>query len=211
MGTAKEKYPTFVSPALKLTFAFLNKPRQYQGKGDFAYSCQANLTGQDAADLEKFVGQQIEEAKQRFKTRKVANSPISEAEDEDGKAIPDTITVKFKVSATMEVGGGRTWDRKPAFFDAAGKPIQPEPSIGPGTVCKVSYQVYLWKTGNGAGVTLQPQALQITELVEFKPRERDAEGYGFAPTEGYTAPPVGEGEESGIGDDCNDGGEGQDF
>ncbi len=59
---------------------------------------------------------------------------------------------------------GQLWDRKPTLFDAALKPIQVNPWGG--TTMVVSMSVYCWNAAGKSGVSLQPVAIQIIDLVE---------------------------------------------
>jgi hypothetical protein len=183
MAKQKRKIPTFTSPIGTLVYPFLIKARDYKGDEKFAYSTKLVLTGEEAAAFEKFVDEQLEIAKADHGTKKVANCPYDEHKDDDDNVIEGATAFKFKVAARTETKNG-TWDRRPAIFDSAGTPIVPLPRIGSGTQARVSFQVYRWKNPSGAGVTLQPVAVQVIRLVEFGGNSRTADEYGFGAVEG---------------------------
>ena len=103
-------------------------------------------------------------------------------EDEEGNETGNyVLKLRVKNKNTRE---GDVWDRKPAQFSASGKPIKVNPYGG--TVMKVSIEAYAWKTPTGGkGLSLQPLAIQVFELVEGQ--GGSASNYGFAAEEGYEA------------------------
>jgi len=89
------------------------------------------------------------------------------------------VVIKFRVKNKM-TKKGELWDRRPAQFDAKGKPITNPKSVGGGTELIVSFEVYQWQSPTGGkGISLQPEAVQILKLVEFN-SQKDASAYGFA-------------------------------
>lgn len=109
---------------------------------------------------------EVESMKREGKKTKKGNLPII-INEEDG-----TATFKFKVKAEGKFG-----NRQPAFADAGGKAIDPLP-IGGGSKLRVRFEPYTWMVSStGAGITLQPKAIQV---VDFKPKG----GGGFDAVEG---------------------------
>lgn len=104
--------------------------------------------------------------------------------DEDGEP---TGQVLFKLRVKNKLRkDGEIWDRKPKLFDAS---LTPCPNANPfgGSTMAVSAEAYAWSTKDGRkGVSLQPLAVQIVNLVEGKDNA-DAGGFGFEATEGFVA------------------------
>lgn len=94
------------------------------------------------------------------------------------------IVVKMRVKNKISKRTGELWDRRPAQFDARGKPIATPKKVGGGTEMIVSVEPYCWVNGATKGVSLQPLAIQIIKLVEWN-SQRDAAAYGFGEEEGY--------------------------
>lgn len=103
--------------------------------------------------------------------------------DEDGEP---TGKVLFKLRVKNKLSrDGSVWDRKPKMFDAALTPCNSANPYG-GSKMAVNFEAYAWSTKDGKkGVSLQPVAVQIVELVSGK--QGDAGDFGFAATEGFVA------------------------
>lgn len=110
-----------------------------------------------------------------------------------------SVVLKLRVKNKISKRSGELWDRRPAQFDAKGRPIGTPKQVGGGTVMIVSFEPYCWVNGATKGVSLQPLAIQIIELKEWN-NERDASAYGFGEEEGYEAEDGGFGDET-AGDD----------
>jgi hypothetical protein len=68
---------------------------------------------------------------------------------------------------------------KPRLYDAAGKPITGDVSVGGGSVIKVSGAFGPYNKGANTGVALYLNAVQIINLVEFSSSPFGAEEGGF--------------------------------
>lgn len=101
--------------------------------------------------------------------------------DEDGE---ETGNVVFKLRVKNKITRkGELWDRRPAQFDARGKPIRNPKRVGGGSELIVSFEVYLWQTPTGGkGMSLQPEAVQIISLEEYD-GTKSADSYGFGAVE----------------------------
>jgi hypothetical protein len=76
---------------------------------------------------------------------------------------------------------GELFSRQPKMFDASGQAVTE--NIGGGSKLKVAVVPYFWYTASlGAGITLQPKAVQILDLVTWS-SGGTAEAYGFEVTE----------------------------
>lgn len=165
------KRKRFVTPVGKIIFPWIIEPRDYQGNGKFAYSCSLDLEGEDAAQLAALVDAEIEEARARFNTNKVFSTPYGPATDRQKEEIPGVTRFKFKVGASAETKNGQQWDRKPTLVDCDRNPIVAKTfddlPLGAGSLVRIAFTPYPWKNPGGVGVTLQPVAVQVLELVRF--------------------------------------------
>jgi len=155
-------------------YPWLNKPDTKFDEGG-VYSVNLELSAEDAADFiaaidEQFTefvaGKKVELKKQNLKLH---GFPW---EENDG-----TVMFKFKVKAQGKTKKGEVFERKPRLFDAQGDALVA--NVGGGSKVKVCCQPYFWYTASlGAGVTLQPKAVQVLELHTYG--GSSAKGFGFA-------------------------------
>lgn len=121
--------------------------------------------------------------------------------DEDGEETGNVV-LKLRVKNKITKKGD-LWDRRPAQFDAKGKPIAGAKNVGGGTVMLVAGEVYLWETPSGGkGMSLQPEAVQLIDLKEFS-GQKSAGEFGFGQEDGYTDD--GDDDDHGFGDESDDG------
>ena len=135
------------------------------------------------------------------KAAPVAANPMfmNEVDKETGE---DTGRVIFKLRVKNRMTKrGDVWDRQPKVFDAKGNMLSDIPNIGGGSVLKVFFEIYEWKTPDGKpGVSLQPIKVQLLELQEFSGGDTDNP---FDEEEGFTAETLSEDGDDG-GDDPED-------
>lgn len=87
------------------------------------------------------------------------------------------IQIKMRVPATFKGKDGEFISRQPKIFGADGQPL--EANIGGGSKIKVAVVPYCWYTASlGAGITLQPKAVQVLDLVTWGDGG-SAVSYGF--------------------------------
>jgi len=116
---------------------------------------------------------------------KVAPLPVYVVEDDEGNKTNE-VKIRFKVKSKITSRKtGQTWERKPKLFDAKGAVYQGEDIIGSGSKLRVSAEVYAWKSSFGVGVSLQPIAVQILDLVPFTGAGGSADSFGFDVEEGF--------------------------
>jgi hypothetical protein len=85
--------------------------------------------------------------------------------------------LKLKVKAMGKNKEGETFSRQPKLFGSDGQPL--EANIGGGSKLKVAVIPYCWYTASlGAGITLQPKAVQVLDLVTWGDGG-SASAYGF--------------------------------
>ena len=156
-----------ISPVGKLVYPYLNQPRQYQGKGKFAYDTALDVEGEEGETFARWIEEYAADYAKRVGKRSInIESLVMPAIDREKEEIANTLRFRFKI-AVLETKQG-TWDRKPAFYQADGTPYDPEPTIGGGTVAQIAFTIYEWQSGPNRGMTLQPEGILIHELVERK-------------------------------------------
>lgn len=112
------------------------------------------------------------EPKKAFKPLKFADSSIVTNEE------TGAVTISFKMKASgVSKKTGNPWTRKPAVFDAAGKPLAADVQVGGGSKVKVAYELSTFSTAIGVGASLRLEAVQVIELVQFG--QGDATYFGF--------------------------------
>jgi hypothetical protein len=205
-----EKYkpnPKFTTPKGVFKFPRLNEPdTKFNKNGE--YSVKLIVPMAEAKALADKLAPAFDAAKlegeTRFKELPVAsrkklgeltvNPLFTEVFDEETEEPTGEVTFNFKMTASgVSKKTNKPWSRKPAIFDATGKPMVNAPSIWGGTVGKVSFEVVpYWNAAAGAcGLSLRLQAVQVIDLVSGG--GRSAGEYGFGEEEGYAHDPSGEG------------------
>lgn len=102
-----------------------------------------------------------------------------EVDEETGE---ETGNVVFKCSVkNVRRRDGELWDRRPKQFDAKMNPVDLNPYGG--TELYVSASIYEWSAGGKKGVSLQPLAVQIINLVEGG--ASSGENFGFQKQDGF--------------------------
>ena len=159
-------------------YPWLNKPdTKFDSDGVYKVDLAFDKKS-DIAELHKLCAEAVKDAAIRNKTKKMAKLPIfEEVDDQENKT--GRWIVRCKVKCRPD------WDRKPKLFDASGKRI--DVNVGGGTVMKANVELYVWDSRlDGVGVTLQPRAIQIIDLVESE-IGGSAETYGFVEEEGFVS------------------------
>lgn len=166
---------TLTTPAGIARFPSLNRPdTKFSEVG--VYKVNLELS---AADAEPFIKQAealfaefLEDKKRELKKDKL-KLHAAPWEENDG-----LVQLKLKVPAMgKNKETGEEYSRKPTLFDAAGK--EEDVNIGGGSKLKVAVVPYCWYTASlGAGITLQPKAVQVLDLVTWG-NGGTAEAYGF--------------------------------
>ena len=162
-------------------FPWLNKAdTKFDELGE--YKVTLVMSKKDAAPFITAVEKAFKEYKATEKFKKSAPLPWGDEVDDQGNKTGN-VAIRLKTKNKRNKDGD-LWDRKPALFDAKGNKINV--AVGGGSVIKVATELYFWNNpSTGIGVSLQPTAVQILELVE---RETgSAKSYGFDEEEGFTA------------------------
>lgn len=179
--------PRFTTPKGKAVFPHLGRPdTKFHDLG--IYKADILVPVEEAKDLMDklcaFYKNETGAAANKFD-----NTMFKLDVDEDGEPTGN-VMFKLRVKNRMTKAGD-LWDRKPKMFDAQ---LTPCPQANPygGTEMAVNFEAYAWNAGGKQGVSLQPVAIQITNLVDGKSGGGDAGGFGFEATDGFTAEPAAE-------------------
>ena len=113
-------------------------------------------------------------------------TPIYDADDNPTGQVEMKMTMKASGEVKKGPRAGKKWQRKPALFDALGRPIKSKVEIWGGSELIVSFTFqeggyFIAGTGAG-GLKLQLEAVQIVTLRQGG--ERSASDYGFGAIEG---------------------------
>jgi hypothetical protein len=159
MGTAR--WPRLATPDTK-----------YAEHGE--YKCDLIVPLKEAepfiAKVEKLYAAEFKEQK----LKKKADFPWEEElDDQDNKT--GNVVLKCKVKNRL-TKSGEVWDRKPPVFDSKGNRV--EANIGGGSKLRMNLELYFWGADSlGFGVSLQINAVQIIELVEYDAASADSFGF----------------------------------
>ena len=139
------------------------------------YKVNLELSAEDAKpfidDVEAILAEFVADKKRELKKDKL-KMHTAPWEENDG-----LVQLKLKVKAIGKTKAGEEYSRQPKIFGADGKPL--EANIGGGSKIKVAVVPYVWYTASlGAGITLQPKAVQVLDLVTWGDGG-SAVSYGF--------------------------------
>ena len=174
---------TLTTPAGIARFPSLNRPdTKFSEVG--VYKVNLEMSSEDAEpfikQIEALFAEFLDDKKRELKKDKL-KLHAAPWEENDG-----LVQLKLKVPAMgKNKETGEEYSRKPTLFDAAGK--EEDVNIGGGSKLKVAVVPYCWYTASlGAGITLQPKAVQVLDLVTWGDGG-SAQAYGFDVSEA-TAP-----------------------
>jgi hypothetical protein len=165
---------TLTTPAGIARYPHLNKPdTKFDDVGSYKVDLELN-----AEEAEPFI-KQVEAVLAEFvadKKRELKKDKLkmhaAPWEENDGM-----VRLKIKVKAMGKDKAGEMYSRAPKLFNAAGDVITD--NIGGGSKLKIAVIPYAWYTATlGAGITLQPKAVQVLELVTWGDGG-SASAYGF--------------------------------
>jgi hypothetical protein len=191
------KLPTITTPKGIAIFPKLNEPdKKFNPEG--VYSVTLRLPDAEAktliATLTKIHDAALaEEAKKLGKKNlKAGAKPWKTATDWDKDnetrvEVPGFVDFSFKLKAKVTTKSGKSWEQRPALFDARLQPLPTDADpVGGGSTIRVNFEVYPWYTASlGFGISLRPRGVQVIDLKTYGPR--DAGSFGFAAEEdGYT-------------------------
>lgn len=187
---AKEKLPSFVSPAGIAIYPWITKAdTKFNPGGD--YRCKLRMPSKVAQGLiDKLEPLRqaalAEHKKAKKKNPKEGNVPWSTVLDDDGNET-DEIEFNFKSKATITTKDGKTLTKKINCFDSKGKPMPEGIDIWGGSKLKVAFQAVPYDVAaSGVGLSLRMTAVQVIDLVQGS-GGNSGSSYGFGEEEGYVA------------------------
>lgn len=130
--------------------------------------------------------QKAQEENKRYRKLIQRQEPYKMELDQDGEET-GLVEVKFKMRARVKSKDGKEYNFAPALFDAQGKPIDPTKiNIGGGSIIRVNFtpNPYFVAATKTAGISLQLNAVQVLELVQYN--GGDAASFGFEQEEGFS-------------------------
>ena len=169
------------TPVGTAKWPFLNKPSTNFAP---AYKVDLVLPAKEAKPIiDKIKAGQTDKA--AGKNVKLAALPIETEFDNQGNKTGNVI---LKCKSTVR----EHFDPKPVIFDSRCNKI--DVAIGGGTKMKIALELYCWEAASlGVGVTLQPRAVKVIDLVEDTGSAfaencgASADSYGFEEEDGYVA------------------------
>lgn len=191
MASKKIQLPMLTSPRGTFKFPRLTTPdTKFNKDGEYGTKIlldpngkgvQAFLTKLD--ELTDAAVAQMKEENAKYKKQIQRAASYRNEVDSDGEETGKIeVGVKLKAKITPKTGpnAGKTYELKPALFDAFGQPITGEIRIGGGTEGKVSFEAapYFAANDKRAGISLRLKAAQVINLVEWT-SAKDAKQFGF--------------------------------
>jgi len=173
---------TLTTPAGIARYPSLNRPdTKFDDIGVFKVNLE--LSAEDAKpfldDVEEILAEFVANKKRELKKDKL-KMHAAPWEENDG-----VVQLKLKVKAIGKTKAGEEYSRQPKLFGADGQPL--EANVGGGSKIKVAVVPYAWYTASlGAGITLQPKAVQVLELLTWGDGG-SAASYGFDVSEAKPA------------------------
>lgn len=181
---AYAKQQSYVTPAGIAQYPKLNAPdTKFVAEG--VYTTKLELSGEAAQELSAFLDtkyqEAIAEAKKNNPGKKVKEADAPYSWNDSG-----TLTVNFKMKASGVTKDGKAWNRKPALFDAKGKPLDVGTNVGGGSTIIVNYTPSPFYTAMiGAGLSMRLEAVQVIDLKEGGGQSADK--FGFTEQDGFSA------------------------
>jgi hypothetical protein len=165
---------TITTPVGIAQYPHLNTPdKKYKEEGE--YKVNLEMSNEEAEpfikQMDAIFSEFVAEKKRELKKDKLKLHDAPWLEN-DGQTM-----LKLRVKAVGKSKTGEMFSRQPKLFNAAGEPITD--NIGGGSKLKVAVVPYCWYTASlGAGITLQPKAVQVLDLVTWGDGG-SASAYGF--------------------------------
>jgi hypothetical protein len=166
------KKQQFTSPIAECRWAYLISPRkQFDETKPPAYSTEL-LMPSASKEVQTFLKEMQEQFVQLHGVKKRNQYALPWSPDkEQGDAVT---VVKFKQTQFTNKTTGEPFGA-PKIVDASNNPWDGR-SIGNGSKLRIKFDIYDWNGSGGCGMSFQPKAVQVVELVEYG---RDGDGDGF--------------------------------
>lgn len=180
------KYKYLTTPKGVANYPWLTKPdTKFDEEGEWKVDLVCPLN----EETQNFIDAVEAELERHVEVVKLQNGKKPRVEELSYEIDEDEGTVTFKIKMKRFAGKGeKRFEKKIAFFDAAGQPITNPASltIRPGSEIKVSVRMFTWYVAPKAGLRMEPGAVQVIRLSEGT--GGTASAYGFGQEEGYVAP-----------------------
>jgi len=173
---------TITTPAGIARYPHLNRPdKKFSEVGN--YKVNLEMSAEDAEpflkQVEAIFSEFVAEKKRELKKDKL-KLHAAPWEENDGQ-----VQLKLNVKAVGKNKEGEEFSRQPKLFNSSGEVISD--NIGGGSRLQVAVVPYCWYTASlGAGITLQPKAVMVHELVTWGDGG-SAAAYGFDVSEAKPA------------------------
>ena len=174
-------FTLFYSPQATIRWAHLINADNYEGNGKFQYSCELVMDSSDPKYVEfvKILENEFAALHGSRKERSPKGTPWGKVDKED----PAKRIVKFTVNRFSNEDG--TFSKGPRIVDAMKKPWGGL-EIGNKSQVIIGFTIYPYVKKDGAGVMLQPKAVQVLSFVNCEDfGEKAAEGFSEH-ADGYT-------------------------
>jgi hypothetical protein len=164
----------FYSPQATVRWAHLINADDYEGDGKFRYSCELTMDFSDPKYVEfvKILEDEFAALHGSRNQRSPKGVPWGKVDKED----PTKRIVKFTVNRFSNDDG--TVSKGPRIVDAMKKPWNGL-EIGNGSLVIIGFTMYPYHKKDGAGVMLQPKAVQVLSFV-------NREDFGIQAAEGFS-------------------------
>lgn len=138
------------------------------------YSFNLEFAGEDAKVMKKKIDGWMKKSLVDNEASRNANPPYTINKDDK------TLTVRFKLKAVIKTRKGDEWERSIDLFGPKGGKITKPKKYSDGTELRVNCEPYMWNVPSmGAGITLQPLAVQFRKVVEWTPDAVDPDEHVF--------------------------------
>ena len=180
-NTSHKKVKTVTTAVGKVYFPRLFVPGEFEGQST-GFTVDVVFEPDEEKRLIKLAEETLQEGKNdpQFKGKKWTRPFLPNTKTEkDDEVFKGATKFRFKKNDTYrdKSTGETKLSHPPAVFDMKGNPVTIDPNIGNGSLVRVAFkpQAY-YASPTVHGVRFYMEAVQ---LVEVKPYDRDALGYGF--------------------------------
>lgn len=153
-------------------FAAIVKPStKFDDNG--VYSFNLEFSGADAKEMKTKIDGWMKKSMKEAEATRSANPPYEVNKENK------TLTVKFKLKAVIKTRKG-DWERSIDLYGPKGGKVRIPKKYAEGTELRVNCEPYMWNVPSmGAGITIQPLAVQFRKVVEWTPDAVDPDEHVF--------------------------------
>lgn len=168
-------YPTLIEPNTRFVASGVFETRIVIPAGEAADDLEETLTNARSSWLSEC-------AKTSGGKKVKVNEAVPCTRDDD-----NNLVVKAKLPFQVNTKSGKSWQQKPALFDAKGQKVDTTNlRIGSGTRARLAVEISTYNNpATGAGISLRLRGVQLIEIVE--PKGNSAGDFGFGAEDGFVA------------------------